>query len=94
MVGTVRFEARIQELVETIPDLVVLVEQLLVVRRALREQMRQPPRTGQPPISPVARKDQCSSRLPSRCDERVALNSDAILLETFFKASKRRRASV
>jgi transposase len=32
MVGTVRFEARIQELVETIPDLMVLVEPLLVVR--------------------------------------------------------------
>jgi hypothetical protein len=37
MVGTVRFEARIQELVETIPDLAVLVEPLLVVRRALCE---------------------------------------------------------
>ena len=39
MVGTVRFEARIQELVETVPDLAVLVEPLLVVRRALREQI-------------------------------------------------------
>ena len=39
MVGTVRFEARIQELVETIPDLEVLVEPLLVVRRTLREQI-------------------------------------------------------
>jgi len=39
MVGTVRFEARIQELVETIPDLAVLVEPMLVVRRALREQI-------------------------------------------------------
>src|ERR1700749_4529586 len=39
MVGTVRFEARIQELVETIPDLAVLVVPLLVVRRALREQI-------------------------------------------------------
>ena len=39
MVGAVRFEARIQELIETIPDLVVLVEPLLVVRRALREQI-------------------------------------------------------
>ena len=39
MVGTVRFEARVQELIETIPDLVVLVEPLLVVRRALREQI-------------------------------------------------------
>src|SRR4026207_1550843 len=39
VVGTVRFEARIQELVETIPDLAVLVGPLLVVRRALREQI-------------------------------------------------------
>src|SRR5262252_9143855 len=39
MVGQVRFEARIQELVETIPDLAILVEPLLVVRRALREQI-------------------------------------------------------
>ncbi|MDA9405771.1 IS110 family transposase [Bradyrhizobium sp. CCBAU 45384] len=39
MVGTVRFEARIQELVETTPDLMGLVEPMLVVRRALREQM-------------------------------------------------------
>jgi transposase len=39
MVGTVRFEARIQELVETIPDLAVLVEPLRVIRRALREQI-------------------------------------------------------
>ena len=39
MVGTVRFEARIKELIETMPDLAVLVEPLLVVRRALREQI-------------------------------------------------------
>src|SRR6476469_4026278 len=39
MVGMVRFEARIQELVATIPDLAVLVEPLPVVRRALREQI-------------------------------------------------------
>ena len=39
MVGMVRFEARIQELVATIPDLAMLVEPLLVVRRALREQI-------------------------------------------------------
>jgi transposase len=38
MVGTVKFEARIQELVET-SDLAVRVEPLLVVRRALREQI-------------------------------------------------------
>src|ERR1700759_286853 len=38
MVGAARFEARIKELVENQPDLAVLVEPLLVVRRALREQ--------------------------------------------------------
>jgi transposase len=39
MVGTVKFEARITELVEDLPDLAVLVEPLLVVRRVLREQL-------------------------------------------------------
>ena len=39
VVGTVKFEARIKELVENLPDLVVLVEPLLIVRRALREQI-------------------------------------------------------
>jgi transposase len=39
MVGKARFEARIQGLVEHFPDLVVLVEPLLIVRRALREQI-------------------------------------------------------
>jgi transposase len=39
IVGTARFEARIRELVETLPDLTLLVEPLLVVRRALREQI-------------------------------------------------------
>ena len=38
MVGTVRFEARITELVENLPDLAALVEPLLIVRRTLREQ--------------------------------------------------------
>jgi transposase len=38
MVGTVKFEARIKALVENLPDLAVLVEPLLIVRRALREQ--------------------------------------------------------
>jgi transposase len=38
-VGTVKFEARIMELVENLPDLAVLVEPLLVVRRVLREQI-------------------------------------------------------
>src|SRR5215469_765705 len=39
MVGTMRFEARIRELVEGLPDLAVLVEPLLVVRRVLRQQL-------------------------------------------------------
>ena len=38
-VGTVKFEARIKELVENFPDLAVLVEPLLVVRRVLCEQL-------------------------------------------------------
>jgi transposase len=39
VVGTVRFEGRIKELIENFPDLVTLVEPLLVVRRVLREQI-------------------------------------------------------
>jgi transposase len=39
MAGKVRFEARIKELVENLPDLAALVEPLLIVRRALREQI-------------------------------------------------------
>ena len=39
MVGATKFEARIKELIENFPDLAVLVEPLLVVRRVLREQL-------------------------------------------------------
>ena len=39
MVGTVKFEARIRELVENLPDLAALVEPLLIVRRVVREQL-------------------------------------------------------
>jgi transposase len=39
MVGAAKFEARIKELVENLPDLTVLVEPLLIVRRVLREQI-------------------------------------------------------
>ena len=39
VVGTVKFEARIKELVENVSDLVILVEPLLLVRRVLREQI-------------------------------------------------------
>ena len=34
-----KFEGRIKELVENLPDLAILVEPLLIVRRALREQI-------------------------------------------------------
>ena len=37
--GKAKFEARIKELVENYPDLAVLVEPLLIVRRVLREQI-------------------------------------------------------
>ena len=37
--GTVKFEARVRELVETLPDVAELVEPLLIVRRVLREQL-------------------------------------------------------
>src|SRR5437588_8722383 len=39
MVGRVEFESRIKALVENLPDLAILIEPLLVVRRALREQV-------------------------------------------------------
>jgi len=39
VVGKVKFEARIRELVENLPDLAVLVEPMLIVRRTLREQI-------------------------------------------------------
>ena len=39
VVGTVKFEPRIKELVENLPDLAALVEPLLIVRRVLREQI-------------------------------------------------------
>jgi transposase len=39
VVGAVKFEARIKELVENLPDLAVLVEPLLIVRRVIREQV-------------------------------------------------------
>jgi transposase len=39
MVGAAKFEARIRELTENLPDLAILVEPLLVVRRVLRQQL-------------------------------------------------------
>jgi transposase len=39
VVGALKFEARIKELVENLPDLAELVEPLLIVRRTLRQQI-------------------------------------------------------
>jgi len=39
VVGKLKFEARIRELVESYPDLAVFIEPLLVIRRVLREQL-------------------------------------------------------
>src|ERR1700755_998898 len=39
VVGTVKFEARVRELVESLPDVAELVEPLLIVRQVLREQL-------------------------------------------------------
>jgi transposase len=39
MVGKVKFEGRIKELVENLPDLATLAEPLLIVRRVLHEQL-------------------------------------------------------
>jgi transposase len=39
MVGKAKFEVRIKEVVENLPDLAILIEPLLIVRRALREQV-------------------------------------------------------
>jgi hypothetical protein len=39
MIGTIKFETRIRELVESLPDLTALVEPLLIVRRVVREQL-------------------------------------------------------
>jgi transposase len=39
VVGALKFEARIRELVDNLPDVAVLVEPLLIVRRVLREQI-------------------------------------------------------
>jgi transposase len=39
VIGTVRFEARVRELLDGFPDLAELVEPLLIVRRTLRDQI-------------------------------------------------------
>jgi transposase len=40
MVGKVKFEVRIKELIENLPDLAVLVETLLIVRRVHRPMLQ------------------------------------------------------
>src|SRR4051794_6803690 len=59
VVGTVKFETRIQELVENVPDLAMLVEPLLIVRRALREQIG----ILHPPLLVIVRDDDVCRRL-------------------------------
>src|ERR1700740_2471432 len=59
VVGTVKFEARIKELVENFPDLMALVEPLLVVRRGLRGQTGVLPRR----FAAVVRDDEVCRRL-------------------------------
>jgi hypothetical protein len=53
MVGKVKFEARIKELLENLPDLAELVEPLLIVRRA---------RVAGQEISILAMLEACSRR--------------------------------
>src|SRR6266568_2052627 len=50
MVGTVKFEGRIKELVENLPDLAILVEPLLIVRRGLGRLQPHEDRLGSNPI--------------------------------------------
>ncbi|MGA7231197.1 MAG: hypothetical protein WBX95_09755, partial [Xanthobacteraceae bacterium] len=64
MVGTAKFEARIKELVENLPDLAILIEPLLIVRRALREQQRQQGSSaGTSSVQSVLDTDQSARRL-------------------------------
>ena len=58
-VGKLRFETRIKELVANLPDLAVLIEPLLVVRRVLREQLAIVPRR----LLAIVRDDEVSRRL-------------------------------
>ena len=57
--GKVKFEMRIKEPVENVPDLAVLVEPLLVVRRVLREQTAVLHRR----LLPIVRDDEVCHRL-------------------------------
>src|SRR5256885_10220582 len=59
MIGTVKFETRIRELLENVPDLAMLVEPLLIVRRALRAQIG----TLHRPLLVIVRDDDVFRRL-------------------------------
>jgi transposase len=59
MVGTAKFEARIRKLVENLPDLAMLVEPMLIVRRVLREQIVILHRR----LLPIVRDDEVCQRL-------------------------------
>src|SRR5262249_33536200 len=59
MVGTVKFEARIKERVENLPDLAALVDPLLVVRGVLRHPLGTLPRR----LLAVVRDDEVCRRL-------------------------------
>jgi transposase len=58
MIGSVKFEARIKELVENVPDLAVLVEPLLIVRQVKRPNALQTK-------SPLTRSPRRRGRAPS-----------------------------
>src|SRR5256885_6590984 len=59
VVGTVKFETRIKELVENVPDLAMLVEPLLIVRRVVRAQIG----TLHRPLLVIVRDDDVFRRL-------------------------------
>jgi transposase len=94
MVGTVRFEARIQELVATIPDLAILVEPLLVVLQALREQMS----SCTSRLLAIVRNDEVCQRLMTtpRCrrrlkGRRIKSDCDKLLADRQSPSTRRKR---
>jgi hypothetical protein len=62
VVGAAKFEGRIKELVEHLPDLATVVEPLLIVRRVLHEQLGIPApgarRDGRTACTSLAARDQ------------------------------------
>jgi len=78
IVGTVKFEARIKELVENLPDLAVLVEPLLMVRRVLREQFSILHRR----LLAIVRDDEVCRRLSDLCRDAAHAGGVAGAAET------------